>query len=499
MSFRIEWSVVPPPMNLAIAVTTAVAVILICGSGCGDDASSRDGVRAPANDGAAADAGYGEQNNATANIHNEGSADAGSQDNASANNATSNNANATNNDASVLAAPYDDCALVVGPGESSAATSAALQEAFLDVQPGQVVCLVDGVYRVDVELSVDVADVEIRGQSQHGTILDFSRQQHGANGILATSDGFTIASLTLRDPAGDGIRTTGVTGATFREITVVWRGEPRSTNGAYGLYPVQSRDVLIERSEVRGARGAGIYVSQSQRIVVRDNELRGNVAGIAVANSTDAEIHDNDVHDNTAGLLVLNLPAPPIQGGERAKVHHNRVEDNDRDNFAAAGDPIAGLPPGIGVLVLAADHNELHDNTIRGNDSLGLGIASYHVLGLPWENPAFDPFAQGNYVHDNLFVDNGAAPEAVFLEVMRQAGLDRLEPMLWDGWVDPDADAALEGPLRNCFHDNVDLAGEPARFRMVNAPEGFTDQSTSMGAGACQGRTLDPVVLPQDA
>ena len=106
-----------------------------------------------------------------------------------------------------------------------------------------------------------------------------------------------------------------------------WSAAASPDNGAYGLYPIGSHGVRIERCVVYGARDAGIYVGQSTNALVVDSEAYGNVAGIEIENTTDVEVRDNAVHDNTAGILVFNLPNLPVQDGKRAKVHENRVEN----------------------------------------------------------------------------------------------------------------------------------------------------------------------------
>ena len=64
--------------------------------------------------------------------------------------------------------------------------------------------------------------------------------------------------------------------------------ESLTTNGAYGIYPVESKDVLIDSVLVRGASDAGIYVGQSRNIIVRHSTAVENVAGIEIENSFEA-------------------------------------------------------------------------------------------------------------------------------------------------------------------------------------------------------------------
>jgi len=66
-------------------------------------------------------------------------------------------------------------------------------------------------------------------------------------------------------------RSTTAENITVRDVRVEWTGGPKTTNGAYGIYPVKSKNVLIEDSSSIGASDAGIYVGQSQNVIVRRN------------------------------------------------------------------------------------------------------------------------------------------------------------------------------------------------------------------------------------
>ena len=54
----------------------------------------------------------------------------------------------------------------------------------------------------------------------------------------------------------------------FRNIRTEWTGGPKETNGGYGIYPVLCTDVLIEGCKAVGASDAGLYVGQSEDIVI---------------------------------------------------------------------------------------------------------------------------------------------------------------------------------------------------------------------------------------
>ncbi len=95
----------------------------------------------------------------------------------------------------------------------------------------------------------------------------------------------------------------------FVNLRVEWTGGPNPKNGAYGVYPVSSTNVLIDRVTVKGASDAGIYVGQSKNIIVRNSRAEFNVAGIEIENSMNADVFDNVSTHNAGGILIFDLPA----------------------------------------------------------------------------------------------------------------------------------------------------------------------------------------------
>lgn len=354
------------------------------------------------------------------------------------------------------------CDAFVAPSDDD---QTAVQEALIDITSGQTLCLGEGTFRFTRQLSLDADTVTVRGMGSEVTILDFSGQISGANGIIVTGNGVTIADLQVFDTPGDGIRGDKVDDITFDGVHVVWPDAESTDNGAYGLYPVQCDGVTIRNSLVEGSRDAGVYVGQSTRILVEDNEARGNVAGIEIENSTDAIVRRNHAHGNTAGILVFNLPGLDVGDGKRANVYENIVEDNNIPNFAEAGTVVSLVPPGIGVLVLAADANEVADNEIRGNESVGIAVIAYvDDLFAPPDDPEFDIYAEGNFIHDNVLEGNGESPADLILLVTESAVPG--PAVMFDGCWDEAKDNS-DGSLSNCVMNNgdtvfmaVDLCGQ---------------------------------------
>ena len=67
-----------------------------------------------------------------------------------------------------------------------------------------------------------------------------------------------------------------------------------------------NQNVLIDGCVAIGASDAGIYVGQSQNIIVKNSIAQYNVAGIEIENSFYADVFDN-LTSHTGGILVLTF------------------------------------------------------------------------------------------------------------------------------------------------------------------------------------------------
>ena len=306
------------------------------------------------------------------------------------------------------------------------------------IEPGEVVEFAEGTFQFAGTLSLDVADVTVRGRGIDKTILDFAGQQAGAGaeGLQVTSDGFTIEGLTVQNTKGDGIKVEGSDKVTFRNVFVNWVGQPKTENGAYGIYPVQCENVLVEGSQVRGSSDAGIYVGQSKNIIVRNNKVWENVAGIEIENSFGADVYDNEATNNTGGILVFSLPEMPVKNGRDARVFRNKIHGNNHPNYGLAGSIIAGLPPGTGLQIMANENVEVFENEIKDNDSYNVAVFSYLITGREYKDPEYDPYAEGISIHDNTFVGGGQKPTGRAAERSELIG-GTYPDIVYDGFVDP--------------------------------------------------------------
>ncbi|MBY0283732.1 MAG: right-handed parallel beta-helix repeat-containing protein [Sphingomonas sp.] len=313
-----------------------------------------------------------------------------------------------------------------------------LQTQLLDAKPGSVITIPAGKYALTRSLSLAANGVTIKGAGMDKSVLSFARQNSGAEGLLVTGDDFTLEDVAIEDSKGDALKINGTTNAVMRRVRVGWSGAPKTSNGAYGLYPVQVTNVLIEDCVVKGASDAGIYVGQSKNIIVRRNRAENNVAGIEIENSTGADVHDNVATGNAGGILVFNMPDLPVPGS-KTRVFRNQVTANNHVNFGAKGTAVASVPSGSGVIVNSNDEVEIFDNDLKDNKTANVIISSFYSLGFAATKgvaAAYDPFPENVFVTGNRISGGGTDPGEKYAP-LKALGGGALPAVLWDGFTNP--------------------------------------------------------------
>ena len=362
----------------------------------------------------------------------------------------------------------------------------SLQQQLIEAEPGDVIEIPAGTHELTRSLSLDVSGVTIRGEGMDSSILSFRNQLQGAEGLLVSADDFVIEDIAIEDTVGDALKINESNNVTVRRVRTEWTGGPLTTNGAYGIYPVQSSNILIDGSVAIGASDAGIYVGQSTQIIVRNSRAEYNVAGIEIENSTFADVYDNVATNNTGGILVFDLPNLPVQGGRNTRVFNNSIVDNNTANFAPEGNIVATVPAGSGLMVLANDNIEVFGNEFANNNSANMMIVSYHITGLPIEDENYDPFPESIHVHGNSFSGGGAEPDSEPLALLQQATGQAVPDVVWDGTILPGKTA----PDVLCMRGNGD-----ADFVNLDAPGGFAAPSFEIGPHDCFGEELPEVSI----
>jgi parallel beta-helix repeat protein len=353
-----------------------------------------------------------------------------------------------------------------------------LQEALIAAQPGDVVQIGEGRFALTDGLSLDSDKVTLRGMGMERTILDFTGQQGAGEGLLVTSDDVTLRDFAVENAHGDAIKSKGADRIVYYRVRAEWTGGPKETNGAYGIYPVQSTGVLIDGVVAKGASDAGIYVGQSKDITVRYSRAEGNVAGIEIENSRNALVTSNFVTRNTGGILVFDLPNLPVMGGGNVLIERNLVVGNDTPNFAPKGNIVASVRRGTGSMIMANDRVTLRSNLFDDNPTAHVMVVSYPRA---FTDKTYNPTPRLVTIGPNHFGRGGYDPQVEAAPLLLQAFGGSLPPVLFDGLGDPATTLALDPGAK-----------------------AWTLGLTSQGAATTSGRpglatlpaTLPPVITP---
>ena len=348
--------------------------------------------------------------------------------------------------------------------------------------------------------------VTLRGKGKDKTVISFKIQESGAEGLrVANCQNILLEGFTIEDASGDNIKVTDTDGIIFRDLRSAWTGPVTEENGAYGLYPVLCKNVVVENCEVLGASDAGIYVGQSTNVVIRNNIVYWNVAGIESENSEDVIIEGNEAYENTGGILIFDLPGLTMNG-RSIEAFNNNVHDNNLKNFAPPGNIVGVVPPGTGFLVLATRDVEIHDNIIKDNKTIGAGIVSYELVagirggsstannttGAQGVNQQYkkdenyDPYPGNVIVRNNNFSNSHLFPDTgndigKLLIYKFWFGLPQI---VWDGIEAPGYnlnEGGINPDYRICVSEN-----EKVRVAILDAANNFDNLSDDASKLSCE-------------
>jgi parallel beta-helix repeat protein len=315
----------------------------------------------------------------------------------------------------ILAAQYSETGTLVTEGAD------ALQNAVDAAAPNAKLLIQSGLYQEDVSITDDSLHGGTKFSGCGGASGDRPKIQPPTvggpflNGVFAAGvNGLVFQSLEVSGGWDEnGIFVTGANGVAFRDlVTDGGDGTPACvggdndgsactvpadcTNGVctdsvstYGIFPVESSNVLVELSSAENIRDAGIYVGSCFDYTVRYNTAVRNVAGIEIENSTNATVYGNYATGNVGGLLVFKLPGPTVQRGNLHDIFANVIVDNNvGPNFGIPNTTVAGIPPGTGIVVMSIKDTDFHHNIVSNNNSYGFAVV---------DQQAFDTLAGGAF------------------------------------------------------------------------------------------------------
>lgn len=373
----------------------------------------------------------------------------------------------------------------------------SLKTKFITANDGDTILIPEGHYKFKGTIWLDgKTNITIKGAGIDRTFLSFKGQEEGAEGLkISNCENISILDLTLQDSKGDLIKAQKVDGLSFINVKTEWLGEPNEENGAYGFYPVDCKNVLLDGCIAIGASDAGIYVGQSINIVVRNCTAYNNVAGIEIENCIKADVYNCLAHENTGGILIFDMPNLS-QNGREVRIFNNKVYSNNFRNFAPEGNIVGEVPPGTGIMVLATKAVEIFDNDIDANKTVGIAIVSYKLVQKPFNDPNFDPYPKGVNIYDNQ-IKSGFFQFPSFDYDLGKLLFFKFPfnrpDILFDGFFDPTIaheNGNYIAPHSICVGDN-----NGAVFAFLDAENDFAEMSTDKTNFDCKAEKLPEVKL----
>ena len=317
----------------------------------------------------------------------------------------------------------------VGRADAVVPAGGSIQSAIDAAAPGAVIQISAGTYHE----ALTIATPRITLVGLGAVVIENPGDAEDGISVADAGDGFTLANVTVRGFEENGVKLDHVDGFLLSNV----RAE---NNGEYGLFPVFSSHGVIEHCSASGHSDTGIYVGQSDHVIMRDNVASANVNGLEIENSAHIVAEDNESFDNVAGILVVLLPGLDVKTSSDIRVRGNRVHDNNHPNFAAPGEIESFVPSGAGILVVGTDRTSVVDNVVTGNQFTGIAVGSTLLLGalagLPPEAFAdIEPNPDGARIAGNTVTGNGGESPIPFLPAV---------DLLWDG-----------PGVGNCWHKNT--------------------------------------------
>lgn len=295
----------------------------------------------------------------------------------------------------------------------------SIQKAVKEANPGDLIRVFPGTYSENVYIDKD--NISLQGVVIDGEWPTLDGKKKINDAFLYSGNDILIENFKIINYKGNGVM--GQAGNNF-----IIRNNWIIDTGVYGIFPQYGKNGLIEHNVLSKIADAAIYVGMCDNIDVLHNEVFDNVAGIEIENSRHCLVENNYAHNNTGGLLAFVTPGLPIKTTFDVILRNNFVVNNNHENFGAPGSTVAGIPPGTGILIMAADDVIVENNIITGNNNTGITIVDL-ATGDPKAN---DPNSEGNpdrvVILDNIMFQNGNEPsgeiKAIMLTQMDSKGPD---------------------------------------------------------------------------
>jgi nitrous oxidase accessory protein NosD len=225
-------------------------------------------------------------------------------------------------------------------------------------------------------------------------------------------EGFYIRGFSVEDFPRHGIQTRFVD-----DFTILQNESVRNLEN--GIYPTISANGLVQENVSYGSLDTAMWVAASENVRVIENEMYDSVIGLEITVSDDVEVKENNIHGNVVGVGLFH---PNAAGNAQLPemnnwvIEQNHIHDNNLFPSPAPPNSFqAGLPPGVGVLMLGVSDHVVSKNLVENNGFVGIGVLGWCTAvaaGPPSRNcendpPQANPQANNNEIAQNTLLNNG--------------------------------------------------------------------------------------------
>jgi len=325
----------------------------------------------------------------------------------------------------------------------------SIQAAVDAAKPGDIIQIEAGIYHEAVLVNKPgIQLIGLTGAANEGVIIENPGDEDNGITVRSDGDGFVLKNVTIQNFEENGVFMIRVDNFLLSHVDT-------KNNGEYGLFPLFCKGGLIEHCSATGHTDTGLYIGQSENIILEYNVAFANVNGLEVENCSNVTVSKNQSYDNVCGVLVVLLPGLTTKTSTNIVISDNHVYGNNHINFAEPGGGFESfVPSGSGILVVGVDNVTVKDNNIKDNNFVGIATVSTLLLGaiagLPPE--AFgdiEPNPDGAKIISNVLGNNGTAPPAG----IPLPGVD----LLWDG-----------SGANNCWSNNHFSTAYPSALPVCN-------------------------------
>ena len=331
-------------------------------------------------------------------------------------------------------------------------------------EPGDTIFLDSGFFPMLGNITLEnKKDIIIQGSGISNTILSFSNQVSGSNGLeIKNCKNITLKNFSIQGYCSNAIAFENTDGLFINNLKIDQINKRIVSENINGVSIYKCKNFIVENSISNSSHGSGFVIKESQNGIIRFVEALNNSFGIKIQNSSHVDVHSNNIFNNSGGIILINTPDLSLNEVKKIRVFDNIIKNNNLKNNFISKTISSFIPSGTAIYCLAIEESEIFNNTILNNKTLGIGIFSYLITNLTSSDTEYSPYSSSIYIHDNIFRKSNEFYPALnnkigillFLKFYKD-----IPPIIYDGNFNPKYLGKynmVSEPRRICILDNED-------------------------------------------